>query len=395
MVIGLAGGASAPPTAPVLRVATYNIALNADAPGGVIERLQRGDADARRLAAVIQHVRPDILLLNELDFDEAGRAAELFRMNYLGVGQLRQAPINYPYFFSAPVNTGIDSGLDLDGDGALGGPGDAWGFGRHPGQYGMLVLSRYPIDTSAARTFQTLRWADLPGAVGPLHPDTGTPWYAPKIWAQLRLSSKSHWDLPIDTPLGRIHLLAAHPTPPAFDGPEQRNVVRNADEIRLWLQYLDGAGWMRDDHGREGGLADDARFVIAGDLNADPVDGSGRREIIQALLDHPRVQATPTPHSAVSPTAALTFSSDNGAALAAVEPGRDSNTGTGSDTADFGERSGQLRVDYVLPSIGFTVQRAGVFWPKRGETGSDWVTASDHRLVWVDLMPGTETQDRD
>ena len=44
-----------------------------------------------------------------------------------------------------------------------------------------------------------------------------------------------------------------------------------------------------------------------------------------------------------------------------------------------------MRVDYVLPSKGFKVLDAGVFWPKRGAPGSDWVTASDHRLVWVDL----------
>src|SRR3546814_2632341 len=56
--------------------------------------------------------------------------------------------------YLAPVNTGVPSGLDLDGSGTVGGEGrdrgnDAWGYGLHPGQYGMLVLSRYPIDTDA------------------------------------------------------------------------------------------------------------------------------------------------------------------------------------------------------------------------------------------------------
>ena len=65
------------------------------------------------------------------------------------------APVDYPYAFIAPSNTGVPSGLDLDRDGETGGPNDAWGFGFHPGQYGMLVLSRFPIDQAAARTFIT------------------------------------------------------------------------------------------------------------------------------------------------------------------------------------------------------------------------------------------------
>jgi hypothetical protein len=52
--------------------------------------------------------------------------------------------------------------MDLDNDGTIGVrdnayAGDALGFGRFPGQYGMLVLSRFPIDTSRVRTFRTFR----------------------------------------------------------------------------------------------------------------------------------------------------------------------------------------------------------------------------------------------
>ncbi|MBE5314697.1 MAG: endonuclease/exonuclease/phosphatase family protein [Xanthomonadales bacterium] len=382
LLLGLAATAVAPAAeerpAVKIRVATYNLALTEDQPGAVLERLRGEDAQARQLAAVIQSVRPDILLLNELDRDEAGEAARLFRERYLAVGQFGLEPLDYPYAFHAPVNTGEPSGLDLDQNGQLGDPGDAWGFGRHPGQYGMLVLSRFPIDLEAARTFQKLRWADLPGALQPQLPDAKEPWYPADIWAQLRLSSKSHWDLPIDTPLGRLHLLAAHPTPPAFDGPESRNKVRNHDELKLWRDYLDGADWMVDDQGRRGPLAADAQFVIAGDLNADPVEGDSLPGAIQGLLEHPRVQSEPAPRSEGSLEASLTFQPGNGAELA--QQG-DPNT----ETAQFSPRRGTMRVDYVLPSKGFKVLDAGVFWPKRGAPGSDWVTASDHRLVWVDL----------
>ena len=91
----------------------------------------------------------------------------------------------------------------------------------------------------------------------------------------MRLSSKSHWDVPIDVDGRIVHILAAHPTPPTFDGPEDRNGMRNADEIGFWADYIAGvdSGWITDDAGVSGGLTADAEFVILGDLNSDPLDG--------------------------------------------------------------------------------------------------------------------------
>ncbi|HBK45160.1 MAG TPA: endonuclease, partial [Xanthomonadaceae bacterium] len=287
------------PTPPPLRVATYNTSLYSDQAGGLVRQLQEGSPQARKIAAVLQVVRPDIVLLNEFDYDPGHRAADLFQQRYLqamppGGGE----PLHYPYRYLAPVNTGVASGLDLDNDGNAGGDArahgnDAWGYGLHPGQYGMLVLSKYPIDAAAVRSFRLLKWSALPGALRPIDPASGRPFHRDAVWRQLRLSSKSHWDVPVRTPAGIVHVLASHPTPPVFDGPEKRNAARNHDEIRLWRDYLDDAAgaraWLCDDRGHCGGLAEDARFVILGDLNNDPVDGAGRHEAIVELLEHPRV----------------------------------------------------------------------------------------------------------
>ncbi|QDH69678.1 endonuclease/exonuclease/phosphatase family protein [Marilutibacter alkalisoli] len=364
-----------------LRLATYNTSLYADTSGGLIERLENDDAGARSVAAVLQRVRPDIVLLNEFDYDESHRAADLFQQRYLEVAQPGGSePLHYPYRYLAPVNTGLQSGLDLDGNGAIGGEGrergnDAWGYGLHPGQYGMLVLSLYPIDTEAARTFQLLKWSAMPDARQPRDPATGTPHYPPQIWSQLRLSSKSHWDVPVRTPGGTLHMLAAHPTPPVFDGPEDRNGARNADEIRLWREYISAeeTTWLCDDTGHCGGLDADARFVIAGDLNNDPADGDGRHEAILELLEHPRVVRMATPRSEGAVEAAARYSG----ITRVGDPGH--------ATGDYGPRTGTLRLDYVLPSVGLSVKDSGVFWPKAGEPGAELVEASDHRLVWVDV----------
>ena len=194
---------------------------------------------------MLQRVRPDVVLLNEFDYVENYRAVDLFRSNYLERSQQGARPIRYPYAFTAPSNTGIPTGFDLDRNGTVGGGNDAYGFGEFPGQFGMVVLSRYPIDHDRVRTFQMFRWADMPGALLPDDPATAAPadWYSPEILEVFRLSSKSHWDVPVRVGRKTVHVLASHPTPPTFDGPEDRNGTRNHDEIRFWADYVTpGAG---------------------------------------------------------------------------------------------------------------------------------------------------------
>ena len=150
------------------------------------------------------------------------------------------AAIEYPYRFVAPSNTGIPSGFDLNNDGTVGGPDDAFGFGFFPGQFGMAVYSMHPIVLDDVRTFQTFLWADMPGALLPDDPATPEPadWFTADELDAVRLSSKSHWDLPIDIDGRIVHFLVSHPTPPVFDGPEDRNGRRNHDEIRFWADYV-------------------------------------------------------------------------------------------------------------------------------------------------------------
>ena len=366
-----------------LRVATYNTSLYEESAGGLIQRLEAGDARASAVAAVLQRVRPDIVLLNEFDYDTGERAADLFQRRYLEQPQPGGGDaLHYPYRYLAPVNTGVPSGLDLDRDGqARGGDtgdrargNDAWGYGLHPGQYGMLVLSRHPIDAQAARTFQTLKWSAMPGARQPSDPATDRPWYPPEVWSQLRLSSKSHWDVPVHTPRGTLHVLASHPTPPVFDGPEDRNGARNHDEIRLWSEYLsnEAVDWLCDDRGTCGGLPAGAHFVIAGDLNNDPQDGDGHHVAIRDLLAHPRVNGAIVPRS-------------EGARAAAASYGVARTGDASTHTGDFGPSVGTLRLDYLLPSRSVRAVDSGVFWPAPESAGAAIAEASDHRLVWVDL----------
>jgi len=375
-----------------LRIATFNIAMGLQEKGQLGQNLANGqEPHLQQVAEILQRVRPDIVVLNEFDYDPEFDAADLFNEHYLAKSWNGQPTIQYSYSFRGPVNTGVDSGLDLDGNGKTGEPQDAWGYGNFPGQYGMLVLSRFPIRQQATRTFQLFPWSALPAAQRPFYPD-GSSYYPDDIWKQLRLSSKSHWDLLIDVNGHALHFLVYHPTPPVFDGPEDRNGKRNHDENRFWIEYL-GPGdsdYIVDDKGGTGGLDEGAIFVIAGDLNADPLDGdSVSGELLADAHDGDstasaigQLQASPLINASCTPL------SSGGREASVVQGGknRQHKGDPAADTSDFDdERTGNLRLDYVLPSRNIAVRGCGVFWPAESEVGHDLVSASDHRLVWLDV----------
>jgi endonuclease/exonuclease/phosphatase family metal-dependent hydrolase len=373
----------------MIRIATFNCALNREAARQLIRDLAGGNnPQARTVAEIIQRVRPDILLLNEFDYDRQGEAIRIFQAEYLAAGQSGQAPVEYPFFFTAPVNTGVASGVDLNRDGQASGPEDAYGYGQFEGQYGMVLFSKFPIQENQVRTFQNFLWKDMPGALLPDEATTAAAgdWYSKEALSRLRLSSKSHWDVPIEIGGQVIHVLASHPTPPVFDGAEDRNGRRNHDEIRFWTDYIspDKSAYLYDDRGRAGGLDSGAKFVILGDLNADPFDGDGLREGIGGLLTHRRVQD-------VRPAS-------EGAQEASAVQGGTNQQHKGPARLDTyqsrpGQAPGNLRLDYVLPSAGLAVIKAGVFWPRvsdplSGLTAGPPYVSSDHRLVFAEIeMP--------
>lgn len=323
--------------------------MNRVGPGLLLRDLQKGEDPA--IAAAIQVIvalKADVLLLTGFDYDLDQVALSAL------ADQLSKAGLTYPYQFSARPNTGLMTGLDLDGDGKLGGPGDAQGYGRFSGEDGMAVLSTLPIRTDDVREFSDFLWRDLPGA---LLFDGMT---AEAATAQ-RLSTTGHWDVPLEMPNGKtLHLLAWAATPPVFDGPEDRNGRRNHDEAAFWTALLDGALPMP---------APAPPYVVLGVANLDPVDGDGLPDAIQTLIKR-HFAKVPSPQGSHSE----------------IDEGHSGNPAL--DTADFSARNGpgRLRVDYVLPSADLTVLDTGVMWPDPVDPlAAVLAAASRHRPVWVDI----------
>lgn len=371
-----------------IRVATFNIedVRSSD--------LARDDQPrVKAIAEIIQRIRPNVILINEIAYDhpgvdgvaddsEPGQNAVRFVENYVNRVSFEGAdPIRYKAYMW-PSNTGMHSGFDLDNDGevtrsydqppasnASGKPspqtqlgraygGDSWGFGTFPGQYAMAILvdERLAVLEDDVRTFRLMPWDYLPAPFAPVDPETDERWYDAEEWPRFRLSSKSHWDIPVQLPNGAVvHMLCSHPTPPAFDGPEERNKKRNHDELRFWGDYLSQRGYIVDDNSQTGGLPRGEHFVILGDLNADPDDPAWEHNAIRDhILTHPRVLKDPEPKSDIE------------------IDGLDA-----TDTATWGKRA-----DYVLPSKRLGLIRTGVWRPTPENLGG---FPSDHFPVWAEI----------
>lgn len=369
----------------------------------------------RNVAAIIQTERPAVLMMAEFNNDGTGTNNDAiigFRLNYLAVPQNSNSfdqdgtvlkPIAFQYFSNYSTNTGLVSQFDLDNDGTAGKlPGDAWGFGTYHGQYAFALLSMYEIDTENTRSFQKFKWKDMPGATIPTITDCSDPtkipegmkcgdeWYTAEEWAEVRLSSKNHVDAPILVPqadgsVEKVHLLMSHPTPPIFD--TGKNKVQNADEINFWVDYIEGDSYMYDDAGKTGGLAATDKFVVMGDLNADPLKGDGDLTAIKALMDHDKVNRLAT----FGPIAPASL---GGPECLAMYECRASNWDT-PYPSQVTSTSG-LRLDHVIPSANLTITDSGIYWPatfeegrllmndKRvGKYGNGKDISSDHRLVWI------------
>ena len=278
------------------------------------------DPQITAVVEVIATAKPDILLLTGFDHDLDLMALRDFAR------RLEAAGHGFDHLFSPVQNAGLMTPLDLDGDGRLGSPEDAQGYGRFAGARAMAVLSRYPL--ALEQDHSGFLWADLPGHRMPAA--------TTDVQKAQRLSSTAHWILRADTPQGGLRLALWSATPPLF-GEGTRNRDRNHDETAFWLWHLD----------QDKALA--APFVVMGLANTDPDLGAGDKGAIGALLAHGRLQPGP-------------------------------------EGATFATERQELRLSYLLPSADLDLQGSGIVTPDTGLVSAETVRqASRHWLVWADL----------
>ncbi|MGB3408692.1 MAG: endonuclease/exonuclease/phosphatase family protein [Jannaschia sp.] len=320
--------------AETLRVATYHSDLSRKGPAVLLRDIAgQDDAQVRAVTEVIARAGADVILLLDFDWDLDGLAVAALQT----VLAERGAP--YPHHVALRPNSGQPSGFDLDRNGRWGEGRDALGYGRFTGDGAMVLLSRVPL--GAVTDHSDRLWtAENPGAESVLPEGAGS---------VVPLASVAQWVVPLRVEGADITLVTMSANTPVFDGPEDRNGLRNADELAFVARLAETL----------------AMPIVLGRANLDPADGDGTRGAIEALLAHPALQ-DPRPRG------------DGGG-------GAGHRGDPALDTMDW-DGPGPLRVDYVLPSRALTVEGSGVLWPAPDDPFAAVVaTASRGRLVWVDI----------
>jgi len=283
--------------------------------------------------AIVQTITaytPDILILQGIDYDHQNVAARAFSQ------LLNQNGHPLPYVLMPPTNTGVPTGLDMDGDRKFGTPRDAQGYGRFFGHGSVAILSKFPIQIEQVQSFHDVLWSavTLPENLTELIPTDS-------LDVQ-RLASTVMAAVPVQVADRTLWVLTHHATPPVFDGPEDRNGHRNAAENLFWLGALSGQ------HAAQIG----SNFIIAGQLNADPQLGQGRKADLIRLITDSRLQ---------NPFADW--------------PATDRHTVTY-------QTAGPLRVSELLPSANLRVTGLGM---SDDPPISDKIKHTRHRLLWIDV----------
>ncbi|WP_245190914.1 endonuclease/exonuclease/phosphatase family protein [Jannaschia formosa] len=299
----------------------------------MLRDLERRKDQAQAVLDVIAAARADVILLLDVDWDHSARGAEALR------AALAEDGLDYPHLVARAPNAGRPSGFDLDGNGRLGEARDALGYGRFTGDGGMVLLSRHPL--GPVEDLSDTLWSargPIPTEVLPLEAAETVP-----------LASVAQWIVPLHVGATELTLVTMNASIPIYDGPEDRNGRRNADELAFVAELAGTA----------------AIPVVLGRANLDPRDGEGQRPALAALLAHPKLR-DPAPRG--------------------MGGGGEGHAGDPAlDTADLGG-PGPLRLDYVLPARSLPVAGAGVDWPAAGDPRAEAVAAASRgRLVWVDL----------
>jgi hypothetical protein len=123
-LVGLLASFAPAQAATPFRIATFNTSLSPNQQNGLIQALSKTPSDpeyntpgtltyqARQIAEVIQRINPDIVLLNEFNYDPTNPtgAATLFQQNFLSIGQdvsgdpnVLLMPLTLTIFMSGPM----------------------------------------------------------------------------------------------------------------------------------------------------------------------------------------------------------------------------------------------------------------------------------------------------
>ena len=244
-----------------VRFSTFNASLNRSNAGDLVADLSTPGNQQAANVAEIDPAGPARRAAGQRVRLRPGGAAACSRPTTCPCPTTASAPIDYPYRYIAPSRTpGSPRATTSTTTDRSVAPTTPSGSASSPGQFGMAVYSKYPIDDRQGPDVPALPVEGHAGRAASRRPAhcRSADWYSPAELGVFRLSSKSHWDLPIQ------HRRADRPLPGeppdaagvrrASGGPQRASQLRR-DPV-LGRLHRAGRGQLHlRRRGRRGGLA--------------------------------------------------------------------------------------------------------------------------------------------
>lgn len=314
--------------------------MSRDGPGTLLNDLQRfKKEDVVFALKALAKLNPDLVVLQGIDFDHQGLAMQAL------LAALSNQDMPRRYFLQPRSNSGIPTGFDLDRDGYWGDPEDAQGYGLYPGQNGIALISKYPLVEGSYKSFSKVLWQNMGPDYWPKN-DQGADYFSVDEGAKLRLFSRGLWQVGVKLPEGTLSVLFGQASSPVFDGPEDRNGLRNSAQI----------AFIRDQLKKMHGEQNSRRVVFVGGLNNDPNRGEGLNPNLIKLLESASLQdVVPISNRLKDADVTVHWPSDPG--------------------------PGPMRVDYILPDARLKVLASGI-----DELVGIPAKLKSHLPVWIDVV---------
>jgi len=155
-----------PAISETLRLASYTATLERNASELLYcDIIHRKSSQIRAALRLIATIQPDILALQRFDRGVELRAARASQT------ALKVRVWEMPHLLAPRPNTGMASGVDIDGNQQIGGLRNAQSYGTFAGQRGPLLLSRLPFNAQDSQDHSQVLWADVPQTRSPDPPE--------------------------------------------------------------------------------------------------------------------------------------------------------------------------------------------------------------------------------
>lgn len=250
-------------------------------------KLSKENLQIKEVKAVLKDYEPDLLFINELQYDIPGSPNNNYMSEGINLDNLKNLlGLKNRYISFYPANTGKKAKKNSNGEyyADPNTPGarelaDQVNFGTIPHQYSSGLISKYPIVQENVIT--DLKWKDFNRNIDLSKFKAADGNELPR---DMELFDKNFLDVTIDIKGKEIHVIVLHTVPAYhFGNKNSPNYFRNRDQLRFLEWYLTGKTDIDVDLINIKPINNET-FIAAGDWNVDPKSDNPGAEILKSLL---------------------------------------------------------------------------------------------------------------